>query len=352
MLEFRQYYQHFAQHCGTKTDEDAGTKLTKRPNIHQVIYARNCLRDYCTVPNVEVSVGELKHRGLKDKAQHANKVNVDKQILLDVARKDSIHSVALGNRSDTHLQISKTFSHLREYCPSIMGKIVPWTLADHEVDECEQSLVGAGNAYANLRVTKQLKRDLIKNYPLFIVLGSLLDIELNSAYSRDYMIMDRDVAGLQAKLKYRAKVRMVNRMTEKGMVLQVGNWVRMNGRSVVLRGLTSSSPIQYGKVKVILTHCRLDEIRVFFIIHFATIAGYDPILECDTYNYEDIPGVYNIVGIPNIHPDSPAHFLPVSGHTNMEPPRRVLMDHDDAIPRPVQGIKQLFWHNHRVAEYL
>lgn len=93
LIDFRVYFQRFAKLTATSKDKDAGEKAVRWPNIHQALHAYQCLCDFASLRNTEVSVRETKHKQLKDKAQRTNKVHFDKQLILDTAQKEAIKAV-------------------------------------------------------------------------------------------------------------------------------------------------------------------------------------------------------------------------------------------------------------------
>jgi hypothetical protein len=352
MLGFRKYFQRFAKLCGTSKDEDAGSKLTKRPNIHQALHVHQYLLDYATLKNCEVSVGERKHKEAKAKAVTANKVSVDKQIMVEAARKDSIRDAAQGIRIDTHPAITNSLQLIQKQCPTITAKIQHWDLEDYEIEEEAQSIVGTGQAFANIRVSQQLTMRSIKHFPTKLTYMSLLDIELRTAYSRDFDIHDRDLGRFQEKIRYRSYVSVIAKSTaahataSSTVSLKSGQWIKL---CKALAPRSGQTPLSHVVINAIFTHERLHEHRVFFIVKFASPAGYDNDVQCDIYRYPyDVSPSFRVIGLPMVDPVGGLHFLPVAGRTLMEPPKQ---NPEDGIFTWKDG-QQLFWHNARVAQYL
>jgi hypothetical protein len=330
MLQFRKYLQRFVKLTGTLKDEAAGDKMTKRPNMHQAMHVAKYLNDYATMKNCDVSLGETKHRQLKDKAQHANKINVDKQIMLDVARKEAIRIVANGDRADTHPEISQSFKALRDLCPSLFAKMIPWNLEEFEIDEQEQSLVGhgIGQTFANLAVSRSIPAWQAK-FPVTLLNGTYFYRELKAAYERDYRIRLDDVR-FNPRVQYRSRAFTVVRKTEKKLVFQCGRWIKI--------------PDSYGQIGAVFSHTRLDETRVFLVLHQATLTRHDALLDCDVYELATSPRSvlsqsYRIVGLPAISEPELFHFIQMRNQTQST--------------RTARGMEKLeYWHNHRVQKFL
>jgi hypothetical protein len=330
MLSFRIYLQRFVKLTGTLKDEAAGDKLTKRPNMHQALHVAKYLEDYATTVNCDVSLGEAKHRHLKDKAQHANKVSVDKQIMLDVARKDAIRTVLNGDRRDTHPDISDTYDILRQSCPSLFSRMIPWSLSEFEIDEQEQRLVGhgVGQPFANLAVHRALPASQA-HFPVTLVDDTYFYKQLEQSYQRDYHMQFSDVPHCP-RVHYRRRAFTILRDTEKQLVFQPGRWIHCGS--------------SYAQIGAVFTHTRLDETRVFFVLHMAKCSRHDELLDCDVYtvhnsNVHSISS-YWIAGLPAISAVDFFHFVPIG---NTVPSAGTFGHSSETLE---------FWHNYRLQHFV
>jgi hypothetical protein len=328
MILFRQYLQRFVKLTGTLKDEAAGDKMTKRPNMHQAMHVSKYLGDYATTKNCDVSRGETKHRQLKDKAQHANKVHVDKQIMLDIARKEAIRMIATEDRLDTHPEISTIFQTLHNSCPSLFAKIIPWNLEEFEIDEAEQSLVGhgTGQPFANLAVNRTIPRWQAK-FPVTLVEGTHFYNEVTQAYHRDYNIRLDDVQ-VYPHVCYRGRAFTVIRDTETKLVFQCGRWIQYGNT--------------YAQVRAVFTHLRLDETRVFFILYPANFIRHDDLVDCDVYSVQTThaESSYRVVGLPAVAAVEFFHFVQIGNNP-----------HSTHATHHRTDIVE-YWHNYRLQHFL
>ncbi|KAI5789162.1 hypothetical protein EDC01DRAFT_629963 [Geopyxis carbonaria] len=339
MLNYRRYFQRFAKLMGSPKQEDAGEKKIRRPNIHQGIHVDKYLQDYCTMMNCEVSVNETKHKECKSKAARANKVHVDKQIMIDSARKEAVRSVVNGDRINTHSEISSIYEYLEDKCPMIFDKVSPWSLDDEEIEETEQSVIGCGIQFANLKLSRALKQSTVK-YPSILSVGSHMEEELKTAYLRDYD-MDKDVLNMRnQRIFYRKKVFIISRATEKKLVLEAGRWISM--KSAIQNG--GSSNRDMGCIQALFTHTRMSDTRVFAIIKYAKFSGYDQAMDCSVYSYNKHNPMFSIIGLPMIDPEI-HHFVPI-----MVPSSNTANSKIEEIQ--IEGKSILYWHNIRVANFL
>lgn len=335
IIEFRSFFQRFAKLTGTAKDEDAGKKAIRRPNIHQALHARQNLGDYGTFQNFEVSIGETKHKQLKDKAQRTNKVKLDKQLILDAARREAVQGILREAQEGRGGQIAHDILHLTEVAPRLFDRILPWSLETDEIDETDQDqgVVGGGENFANIRVSQQLTQKAISK----LLIPSSTDVDetfhttLDEAYGRDYNMRLLNFGA--KRIKYRKKVYLITRENETRMTLQEGRFVK-----------TTSGVV--GRICAMFTHERLDELRIFVALRAGCYVHRDRVVDANVYTFP--PGL-TVVGLPAILPGF-LHMIPV-----MEPKLMRFKDvQDGELPfkTKVEGPDMQWWHNDRLANFL
>jgi hypothetical protein len=146
--------------------------------------------------------------------------------------------------------------------------------------------------------------------------------QLQQSYQRDYHMRFSDVQH-GPRVQYRGRAFTVLRDTEKKLVFQPRRWIRCGS--------------SYAQIGAIFTHTRLDETRVFFILHKANFSRHDELLDCDVYTVQNLhvhsTSSYWIAGLPAISAVDFFHFVPIGNNL------------------PSAGTLE-FWHDYRLQHFL
>ncbi|KAI5797958.1 hypothetical protein DFH27DRAFT_611888 [Peziza echinospora] len=326
-LEFRAFFQRFVKLTGTAKDEDAGEKQLRRPNVHQAVHLAGNLLDYATMRNVEVSIGETKHKQLKEKAQRSNKSHVDKQLILDTSRKEALRAVInriyvcrdRGEELTSGLDISISF--LLDRCPVLFsrnsgasehGARNPPVTANTKAQE----FLGGGEKYSDICLSLQLPQDVTqrRGYPSKTLIDpqSLfarklheayqnLGIELYSQGSKKVKFHDRlsmtPIASTGTPQTVQSSKTNATRITP-------GTWIRTFTEAHATEG-------HIARVRAICSHSRLLEHRVFILVDYAKFSHHDYSVDSQVYtcNLQAQADQLNIVS--PCHVASVLHLIPI-----------------------------------------
>ncbi|KAH0612078.1 uncharacterized protein H6S33_010130 [Morchella sextelata] len=110
-----------------------------RPNIHVAVHYHDYCRQYATIWNTNVLIGEQYHRLFKRQVTHTNHKDVELHLLRHDGRKKTVRFVLEGAFEESNPEISRAFADLKKVCPTLIEYLLP--ASSHQYLECNGSYV-------------------------------------------------------------------------------------------------------------------------------------------------------------------------------------------------------------------
>ncbi|RPA74201.1 hypothetical protein BJ508DRAFT_333310 [Ascobolus immersus RN42] len=302
-MQLRVFFRRFTGTLNTAKRPNAQFSMDKRPNGHYSVHFKREVEQYGTMDIANVVLEEAKHKESKAKVVFTNKVNIEKQIMIDHARRGTMRATVAGNYEYTHSWLHNVFQDIRTTCPKAIERILPLSLNEKLLEEEEldmdDKVVNIG-IFSMPRVGRRIYgTELGQNRALFpfppkIESNSLFYDKLRGAYANDYKI--QLLATGDRKLQYRGKAFAVHSTTEKSWTFLSGRWVRVLNRTYDIACIRS-----------VFSHIRHGETRIFFVVGLPRYHTLDEELQLPMYIYGNDPSTnttdFDIIGLPAVHGD-------------------------------------------------
>lgn len=313
--------------------------------------------------------------------------SIDKQILLEMSRKNALRDIIKGNSRVEYAWITTQMVSLRERCPRIYEPLIPLSIAEKEKLFAAGATESLDQAYntrdltypgddlgefvrptfgATIRRSAREISEIISYLPTSVSHEEcpVFFEKLKQAYARDYKKPIQMNAFMRKGITFVARARATVRSNERHCSFAAGRWRYLKDGTfgtVHQSGFPSSfsSSAIVVKTQAIFVHERKDERRVFLVVSRPKFVNRDNELDTDVYMLSDNAvrdGNYEVIGLSCIRVDGMSspflHMIPIvtartiSAKEGATESNVVAMD-----PVKVSG-NQLYWLNPRITKFL
>ncbi|KAL9036395.1 MAG: hypothetical protein Q9180_004325 [Flavoplaca navasiana] len=313
----------------------------KRPNVHIALHYEDTMVEYGMPSNVNVLIGEDKHRYFKKVVYQTNHVNVERLLLEHENLRQSVRLLLLDAWPDEE-QVTAVMKDIYRKCPTLFESLV----SKSEQDSLRSSLIGIDDddeitlqsdpLHQHVTATGRLKpkycREVLKvptraNDPLTTI---EFKTQLRRAFTQDYRQPNVIYLGPHG-FQWCRKVGFTSGPSMRRYSFALGDFVLFQSSSIgridgllVVRLSNDTSP------------------QLFLKLTIANPKGtLDPILEVPLY---ETSGHSTMVGLPGLTPARP-YLIPVISDEggDLALRQRDHQDDDDGEGRNVQDLLMIPW---------
>lgn len=240
------------------TSPNVLNKWLNRPNIHVSMHYYAYCRQYATLWNTNVLIGEKYHRLFKTQVTHTNHRDVELHLLLHESRKKTVRFAIDGAFDATNPTISGLFRAVASSCPTLLEYLLPASNRCF-LEPNETGNIGSSANHVSPRVLGRLPALYLDKagLPTKSLRQIVFDIELRMAYDRDYGRRNVHVLGAKSFIYYQ-RFTSVDQKEEKRLGYTAGTYITLKPPNS-----DALAPI-IGRIEYIFTH-QLRQINRLFV---------------------------------------------------------------------------------------
>ncbi|KAI5840829.1 hypothetical protein DFP73DRAFT_482296 [Morchella snyderi] len=244
-------------------------KWLNRPNIHVSMHYYAYCKQYATLWNANVLIGEKYHRLFKIHVTHTNHKNVELHLLMHESRKKAVRFAIDGAFDATNPTISGLFRAVASSCPTLLERLLPASNRCFLEPNETGNLSSDSANHINPRVSGRLPAIYLDKagLPTKSLRQIAFDLDLRMAYDRDYGRRNVHVLGAKSFIYYQ-RFTSVDQKEEKRIGYTAGTYITLKPPN----SDSALAPI-IGRIEYIFTHQLRQITRLFVYVELLEDSG-------------------------------------------------------------------------------